>query len=239
MEKVLKVLKEFNTLIPDFEIIVIDDGSTDNTLSLFRSDFSDNPQITILESSENQGKGAALSKGFKEATGDIILIQDADLEYNPYDYSKLLAPILEGNADAVYGSRFKGEAARVLYFWHYVGNKFLTLLSNMFTNLNLSDMETCYKAFRAPVIKNMLISSKRFGVEPEMTAKISKIPEVRIYEVPIRYYGRTYAQGKKIGWKDGVSALWCIIKFNLLTSYKDSFTKTKEDIQRELTKLAD
>lgn len=234
IEKVLKACKELDTLITDHEIVVVDDGSTDNTLKNLKEDYCKNKRISICEQGINQGKGAALATGFRKISGDLVIIQDADLEYNPYDYFKLLAPILEGNADVVYGSRFKGEAARVLYFWHYVGNKFLTLLSNMFTNLNLSDMETCYKAFRAPVIKNMVITSNRFGVEPEITAKISKIPEIRIYEVPIRYNGRTYAQGKKIGWKDGVSALWCILKYNLFTSYRDSFSKSKNDIQNEL-----
>jgi len=146
------------------------------------------------------------------------------MEYTPADYSKLLMPILNGDADVVFGSRFKGEVARVLYYWHFLGNQFLTFLSNCFTNLNLSDMETCYKVFRGDIIRSMILTSKRFGIEPEMTAKMAKLKEIRIYEVPISYFGRTYDQGKKIGWKDGFSALWCIVKFNLFTSREASFT---------------
>jgi hypothetical protein len=145
------------------------------------------------------------------------------MEYDPEDYKTLLQPFVNGKADVVYGSRFKGEVARVLYFWHFMGNRFLTFLSNMFTNLNLTDMETCYKAFRGDIIRNMILTSDRFGIEPEMTAKIAKIREIKIYEVPISYFGRTYDEGKKINWKDGVSAIWSIVKFNLFTSYKDSF----------------
>ena len=171
--------------------------------------------MKVIYRETNQGKGAAVSAGIKAATGDFIIIQDADLEYDPMEYGKLLKPLLAGQADAVYGSRFvTGEVRRVLYFWHYVGNKFLTLVSNMFTNMNLTDMETCYKAFRAETVKGLEIKERRFGFEPEITAKIAK-RRLRVYEVGISYRGRTYTEGKKIGWKDGVSALWCIVRYNL------------------------
>ena len=194
------------------EIILVDDASTDGTRQFIET-VSSNDFLTVLHE-DNQGKGAALRSGFKKATGDIILIQDADLEYNPNEYPKLLKPILEGKADVVYGSRFVGsDAHRVLYFWHMLGNKFLTLMSNMLTNLNLTDMETCYKVFRRQVIDNLELKENRFGFEPEITAKVAK-NKYRIYEVGISYSGRTYASGKKIGWRDGVWALWCIIKYN-------------------------
>jgi glycosyltransferase involved in cell wall biosynthesis len=220
---VCEACEKLPVTITDYELVVVEDGSTDNTVHSLKSEFENHSKIKLFFQPHNQGKGAAITRGFSEALGDIVIIQDADMEYDPFEYPQLLLPILNGKADVVYGSRFKGETARVLYYWHYLGNQFLTLLSNMFTNLNLTDMETCYKVFRAPVIKNMILTSKRFGIEPEMTAKISKIPELRIYEVPISYYGRTYAEGKKIGWKDGFSALWCIVKFNLFTSFEASF----------------
>jgi len=220
-------LKEKNVL-SSFEIIVVDDGSKDNTKSVFQNEFKNrNNEIIFHNMNKNQGKGAAVRKGIEISIGDYLLIQDADMEYDPKDYFKLLNPIRENNADVVYGSRFKGETVRVLYFWHYLGNQFLTFLSNMFSNLNLTDMECCYKLFRSSIIKNMIINANRFGIEPEVTAKIAKIPHLRIYEVPVSYDGRTYSEGKKIGWKDGFSAIWHIVKYNLFTdvtsSYKTNF----------------
>ena len=194
------------------EIVVVDDCSQDGTLDVARR-MAEEGKIRLLWHTINQGKGAALQTGFQGAQGEIVLIQDADLEYDPAEYPKLLRPIVEGKADVVYGSRFKGgEPHRVLYFWHYVGNKFLTLLSNMTTNLNLTDMETCYKVFRSEVIRSIHLKEKRFGFEPEVTARIARLG-CRIYEVGISYTGRTYDEGKKINWKDGVWALWCIIKY--------------------------
>ena len=199
----------------DKEIVVVNDCSTDATRDRLREAETEHPNLRVIHHEINQGKGAALRTGFKHATGDIVIIQDADLEYNPAEYPKLMQPIIDGLADVVYGSRFAGgESHRVLYFWHSVGNKFLTLLSNMLTNINLTDMETCYKAFRREVIQSIQIEEDRFGFEPEITAKVAA-KKCRIYEVGISYSGRTYAEGKKIGWKDGFEAIWCILKFNL------------------------
>ncbi|MCS6935405.1 MAG: glycosyltransferase family 2 protein [Chitinophagales bacterium] len=200
------------------EIIIVNDCSTDNTGDAIQKFMAENHDLNLkyLKHAVNKGKGAALHTGIREATGDIIVIQDADLEYDPNEYNILLKPILDGVADVVYGSRFMGgRPHRVLYFHHYIGNKLLTFLSNMFTNLNLTDMETCYKMFRAEVIKSLDLKEQRFGFEPEVTAKMSRYPHVRIYEVGISYYGRTYAEGKKINWRDGVWALWCILKYNI------------------------
>lgn len=195
------------------EIIVIDDGSSDGTREILKGYLNDH-RFKVLFQEKNLGKGAALRSGFTMATGDIIIIQDADLEYDPCDFTVLIEPILSNNADVVFGSRFLGGPHRVLYFWHYLGNRMLTFLSNLTTNLNLTDMEVCYKAFRREVLQQIPLRCRRFGFEPEITAKVARLG-VRIYEVPIRYYGRTYSEGKKIGWKDGLAALWWIFRFGL------------------------
>jgi glycosyltransferase involved in cell wall biosynthesis len=194
------------------EIIVVDDCSSDGTADVLRR-LPAAPDLTLKFHPVNRGKGAALRTGFQAATGDVVIVQDADLEYDPEEYHKLLAPIVDGRADVVYGSRFAGgESHRVLYFWHSIGNRVLTLLSNAFTNLNLTDMETCYKMFKREIIQSLVLEEDRFGFEPEVTAKLAKL-RCRIYEVGISYSGRTYEEGKKIGWRDGLRAIWCIVKY--------------------------
>jgi glycosyltransferase involved in cell wall biosynthesis len=201
------------------DIIIINDGSSDNTNDIIVKYISENRflNIRLIKHETNKGKGAAIHAGINLAIGEFIIIQDADLEYDPKEYNILLNPILKGKADVVYGSRFiGGNPHRILFFWHSIGNKFLTFLSNVFTNLNLTDMESCYKVFDSSLIKNIKLNEKRFGFEPEVTAKISRIPNIRIYEVGISYYGRTYSEGKKINWKDGFRAIYCILKYGLL-----------------------
>jgi len=196
------------------ELVIVDDGSRDGTRDILEKYRAD-ADVTLVFHDVNQGKGAALKTGFLRARGDVVVVQDADLEYDPADYRRLLQPIIENQADVVFGSRFIGESHRVLYYWHSAGNRFLTLMSNLFTNLNLTDIETCYKMFRREPLQQIAptLVEKRFGIEPELTAKVAKLPSVRIYELPISYSGRTYAQGKKIGWRDGFRALWCILKY--------------------------
>lgn len=201
------------------EIIIVNDCSKDDTVEKVEAYMAANPDMDMRLYSQphNQGKGAAINRAIKECTGDYLIIQDADLEYDPTEYNLLIKPVFMDNADVVYGSRFMGHHPhRILFFWHSIGNKFLTFLSNMMTNLNLTDMETCYKLMRSSIAKSITIKENRFGIEPEITAKLSKVPRIRIYEVGISYYGRTYEEGKKIGWKDGVRAIWCIFKYRFV-----------------------
>lgn len=214
IERVVLSIRECS--YPNIEIILVDDMSTDGTRELIKNSISKKVDQVIFHA-KNQGKGAALRSGFEVATGDIIIIQDADLEYDPQEFQIVIDPIIRGKADVVFGSRFQsGRPHRVVYFWHMVGNKFLTLLSNMLTNINLTDMETCYKAFRREIIQAIHLEENRFGIEPEITAKVAKT-NCRIYEVGISYYGRTYQEGKKISWRDGLRAIYCIVKYNLFS----------------------
>jgi len=216
---ILNKIKEVNLINGSIkEVIIVNDCSTDDTEKAIENYIATNPSLNIqyFKHEINKGKGAALHTGISKATGNYLVIQDADLEYDPQEYDDLLKPIVRGDADVVFGSRFMGgNPHRVLFFWHTIGNNFLTFLSNLFTNLNLTDMETCYKLFNTKIIQSIALKEKRFGFEPEVTAKISRVPDIRIYEVGISYYGRTYKDGKKIGWRDGFRAIYCIIKYNI------------------------
>ncbi|MEM9916286.1 MAG: glycosyltransferase family 2 protein [Planctomycetota bacterium] len=213
-----EIIRQVRAVPIDKQLVLVDDCSADRSREILKG-YENDDDCTVLYHEKNQGKGAALRTGFQAATNDVVVIQDADLEYDPQEYPRLLKPIEDGKADVVYGSRFAGgDANRVLYYWHRMGNAFLTVLSNMFTNLNLTDMETCYKVFRLPIIQSMAIKEDRFGFEPEITAKLANIKGIRVYEVGISYSGRTYEEGKKIGMRDGFRALWCIVKYNTWAS---------------------
>ncbi|HTN07501.1 glycosyltransferase family 2 protein [Agriterribacter sp.] len=214
IDKVRHVSLDFSM---EKEIIVVDDASTDGTVQIVKAYIQKHESVKLILHTKNKGKGAAVQSALMEITGDIVIIQDADLEYDPADYNKMLSPIFSGRADVVYGSRFMGSGPhRVLFFWHTIGNKLLTFFSNVFTGVNLTDMETGYKMFKTEIIKSIQITEKRFGIEPEITAKICRIKDIRIYEVGVAYYGRKYNEGKKISWQDGFIAIWCILKYNLL-----------------------
>lgn len=229
-ETIEQIVRAVQAVALEKEIILVDDCSTDGTRPVLR-ELGQEPGIRALYHEFNQGKGAALRTGFAAATGDLVIIQDADMEYDPQEYAKLIKPITDGKADVVFGSRFAGgESHRVLYFWHSLGNRFLTLLSNAFTNLNLTDMETCYKVFRREIIQSIRVEEERFGFEPEITAKVARM-RCRIFEVGISYSGRTYEEGKKIGWKDGVRAIWCILKYNLRNELQPAQQQVKLDAQ--------
>ena len=224
-EKTISIVldKVLNVKLPgeiSKQILVINDGSTDSTKDVIESYISAHPQnnIELIHSGKNQGKGASIRKGIERSSGEYLIIQDADLEYDPNEFSSLIQPVLDGHADVVFGSRFRGSNPhRILFFWHTIGNKFLTFFSNMFNNLNLTDMETCYKLMNTVMVKQLKLKENRFGFEPEITTKISKITDVRIYEVGISYYGRKFKEGKKINWRDGFKAIWCIIKYNIFS----------------------
>lgn len=220
IQVILERVKEVELLYDiQKEIVIVNDCSKDQTVAKVEAYMALNPDmdIRLFSQDKNQGKGAAINRAIKECTGDYLIVQDADLEYDPQEYNLLLKPVFMDDADVVYGSRFVGHHPhRILFYWHSIGNKFLTNLSNMMTNLNLSDMETCYKLIRSSIAKNIKITERRFGIEPEITAKLSRVPKIRIYEVGISYYGRTYEEGKKIGWKDGFRAIWCIFKYKIV-----------------------